>query len=204
MKSTSRLTSVSLVDGLLQQDETVWGRFVQLYGPLVYQWLVRSGVREGSIDDLHQEILVAVMQNIAKYKHDIGRSGSLRRWMWGIARNKVHAFRRIEARRAVGAGGSTAARRLLELPATLPEEPIEDSDPDGGDSVKKSLVERALQIIRSDFGNQTFEAFEQTVMHQRSTHEVAKRLQMSTQAVRQARFRILRRLRDELGDDLPG
>lgn len=199
MRPTSRLTSVSLINGLIQQDETTWRRFVQLYGPLVHDWLLRFQIRQGSIEDLHQEILVAVSQNIAKYQHDGERSGSLRRWMWGITRNKIHAFHRSEACRVVGVGGSVAARRLVELP----EIPPEDSDPDEGASVKKMLVHRALQIIRSDFEDKTFEAFQQTVMHQQTTQEVAERLNMSTQAVRQARFRVLRRLREELGDDLP-
>lgn len=195
----TRLTSLSLVEGLFSNDEFYWNRFVVLYGPIVSLWLVRAKVRQDQADDLRQEILLAVSKNVHQYRHNKDQAGSLRRWMWGIARNKISEFRRTEAKRVVATGGTKALSRL----AALPDDPFEDSDAKLGEEVHRGLVKRALQILHRDFEEKTWAAFEQTVMQRASTEEVAAALGMTAVAVRQARFRVLKRLRDELGDDLP-
>lgn len=195
----TRLTSLSLVEGLCSKDDFYWNRFVTLYGPIVALWLEHAKVRPDQADDLRQEVMLAVSKSIHQYRHNDEQSGSLRRWMWGIARNKINEFRRTEAKRYVATGGTKA---LINL-AALPEDPFEDSDAKLGDEVRRGLVRRAVQILRRDFEPKTWSAFEQTVMQRASTQQAANVLGMTAVAVRQARYRVLKRLREELGDDLP-
>jgi RNA polymerase sigma-70 factor (ECF subfamily) len=195
----SRLTSLSLVEGLMTNDSIYWDRFVTLYGPIVALWIRKAGIASSHYDDLQQEIFVAISKSIAQYRHDPNASGSLRRWMWGIARNKVSDHWRSELKQAAAAGGSTALQKIKELPF----EPFEETIPGLAEKVRGELVSRALQILERDFEERTWQAFHRTVVEEQTTGEVAESLGMTTQAVRQARFRVLKRLRQELGGDLP-
>ena len=69
--------------------------------------------------------------------------------------------------------------------------------------MRKELMARALVILKQDFEDKTWQSFWATVVNQRPTKEVAESMNMTTKAVRQARYRVLKRLREELGNDLP-
>jgi RNA polymerase sigma-70 factor (ECF subfamily) len=176
-----------------------WTRLARLYGPILDFWLQQAGVAVGDRADVQQEILSAVARNIDQYKHTPDCSGSLRRWMWGIARHKIADCFRDRQRRPVSEGGTEALMKLQQLP----DLPFEDSDPNTQTRIRKELCSRALAILQSDFAETTWRAFWLTVIEDHSADEVAEQLSMTKHAIRQARYRVLRRLREELGDDLP-
>ena len=60
------------------------------------------------------------------------------------------------------------------------------------------MVHRVLQTIRPDFDDTTWEAFWQMAVQNRTAAEAADSLEMSRSAVRQAKYRVLKRLRHEL------
>ena len=198
----SRLTSLSLLEGLVNNDDHSWKRLDSLYGPFVDYWLRESGVVNADAQDLRQEVLRAVSNSINNYKHSESESGSLRRWIWGIARNKITDYRQ-RRRKSVIASGGTAALEMVKALPDVPNEPFEDSDPDTLSRMRKELMARALVILKQDFEDKTWQSFWATVVNQRPTKEVAESMNMTTKAVRQARYRVLKRLREELGNDLP-
>lgn len=195
----SRLTSLSLVEGLVNKDDHSWKRLDSLYGPFVDYWIRKSGVADGDEQDLRQEVLLSVSTSINNYKHSESESGSLRRWIWGIACNKINDYRRRRRKSVIASGGTAALKKVN----ALPDEPFEDSDPDTLTRMRKELLARALGILKQDFEDKTWQSFFATVVNQRPTKEVAESMNMTTKAVRQARYRVLKRLREELGNDLP-
>ena len=62
------------------------------------------------------------------------------------------------------------------------------------------MVGRALDLIKNEFEERTWRAFWLTAVGDRVPNEVALELGMSAGAVRVAKSRVLRRLREELGD----
>ncbi|MFM9960329.1 MAG: RNA polymerase sigma factor [Planctomycetaceae bacterium] len=66
----------------------------------------------------------------------------------------------------------------------------------------RHLAERALAVMRTDFQPAIWQACWETVVEGRSGQEVADKLGLSVAAVYSARSRVLRRLREELGDFL--
>lgn len=194
----SRLTSLSLVDGLLNQEERYWIRLNTLYGPIVDFWIQKADVPKPFAEDIKQEVFLAVTKNIDQYKHSTRRVGSLRAWIWGIARNKIGDFRREQEKHTAAQGGTKAMVRLTGIP----EDPYEDFDTDISSRIRKELVTRALQILKSDFEEKTWQAFWYVVVEERPAGDVADLLEMTPQAVRQAKYRILQRLREELGEGL--
>ncbi len=59
---------------------------------------------------------------------------------------------------------------------------------------------RALDLVRGEFAERTWHMFWQTVIDGRATAAVAADLGVTDATVRQARSRILRRLKEEVGD----
>ena len=77
--------------------------------------------------------------------------------------------------------------------------PIPDDEPTG-DLQLQQLPSRALSQVQSEFETRTWHAFWRSVVDGIASSEVAKELNMSEATVRQSRSRILRRLRQQLGD----
>ena len=57
------------------------------------------------------------------------------------------------------------------------------------------VVQRALDLIRDEFDPRNWSAFEQVAIKERSAAEVAQELGVAPQVIRQANYRIRRRLR---------
>ena len=78
-------------------------------------------------------------------------------------------------------------------------EALDESESNAG--ALGNLVHRALAIIRPDFSEASWQAFWRVVMDDQKTDDVARELGLTVNAVYIAKSRILRRLRDELGED---
>lgn len=185
-------TCSSLLLGLRANDAQAWHRLLNLYSPLVYSWCRRSGMRPEDAADVLQEVFQTVFGNIDGFRHET-RNDTFRGWLRVITRNKINDFFRRRHGELNATGGSDAHRRFLELTEREDESSAESSPMDG-------VLQRALNLIRAEFRTPTWQAFWLTVVEQRSTAEVADALSTTPAAVRQAKSRILRRLRQELGD----
>ena len=63
-----------------------WQDLCELYRPLIVGWLRRQSVPDTEIDDLVQEIFVAVVGGLPSFNHS-GRRGAFRSWLRTIASN---------------------------------------------------------------------------------------------------------------------
>lgn len=191
------LTSTSLLERARGQDKQAWERLVELYTPLVYSWCRRSGLQPADAADVGQEVFRAVARGLAGFRRD--RAGdSFRGWLRTITLNKVRDF--IDARRRCppGAGGSEAAYEFEQLP-----EPESEADLSAD---RQLLYQRALEVVRTEFEERTWQAFWRVVVEDVPADEAARQLGTTVNAVYLAKSRVLRRLREEFADlieDLP-
>lgn len=184
-------TSRNLVVRLRTRDPEAWSRLAKLYGPLVYGWCRRRGLKAEDAADIVQEVFRAIAEHVQDFEPT--PTGSFRGWLWTITRNKMLDHHRRRQRQPDAVGGTEAQQRLEQLPEALDES--EPRDPLGG-----SLVRRALDAIRPDFSETSWRAFWEVVIEEKPAAEVANRLGVTVNAVYIARSRILQRLRDELGE----
>lgn len=191
----STTTSRSLLERVKSDEPAAWDRLVTLYAPLVFQWCRGWGLREQDAADIFQEVFQAVAAHIDGFRKE--RAGdTFRGWLRTITRNKVHDYFRRRGHEPEGMGGSEAQDRLAQLPAPQPGADSSLSEDHG----ERGLVARALDLIRGEFAEHTWQAFWRTAIEGRSAPEVAAELSMSAGAVRVAKSRVLQRLREELGD----
>src|SRR5262245_45603666 len=182
-------TSVTFLERVRARDQDAWQQLVQIYGPLVYQWCRRWQLSGEDVADIFQETFQAVAAQVGAFRRD--RPGdSFRGWLWSITRHKVLDHFRKQGKQPLAAGGSDAQQRFLELP-----EPPPEADPSSkGDSV----VHRALEQIRGEFQEQTWQAFWRATVEGHAPKEIAAELGVTTDAIVVAKARVLRRLRQEL------
>ncbi len=187
------VTSLSLLRRARDNEPDAWSRLVHLYRPLVLYWCGRGGVRGGDADDVAQEVLHAASASIGKFRRE-QPGDSFRGWLRGITRNCILLYFRRSRDRPLAVGGSDALLRLQEIP-----QPLSDLDEDPPEEVR-SLYHRALELVRSEFEDRTWSAFWLTAVEGRSPVAVAPELGVTPAAVRQSKSRVLRRLKQEVGD----
>lgn len=187
-------TSPSLLALVRQNDPQAWSRFSRIYSPLVYAWSRRCGLSAEDSAEIVQEVFVVLSQRIHLFRAT-QPTDRFRGWLWTIARNKVRDHQRRMRDRAVAAGGSTAYQHIQELAAEA-DEPWQ-SDDERSQS-ETGVVTRALSLISAEFEPATWLAFWSAAVDQKTAAETAAALGMTKHAVHQAKYRVLRRLRQEL------
>jgi RNA polymerase sigma-70 factor (ECF subfamily) len=188
----SSATSRSLLARVRTDDPAAWDRLVDLYAPLIYRWCRRWDLPEQEIADVFQDVFQAVAAHIGDFHRD--RPGdTFRGWLRTITLNKVRDHYRRQGREPGGAGGTEAQLRFAQLPD------VGSSDEEGS-GFPRGLLRRVLELVRGEFEERTWRAFWLTTVEERSPADVAAELGMSPGAVRVAKSRVLRRLREELGD----
>ena len=131
------------------------------------------------------------MRSIGAYTPD----GSFRGWLWRVTRNKVLDFYRRKAARELAAGGTAAHDQLQQWPETPP---LDDSDV--GQQEASGVYRRALDLMKTDFEPNTWQAFWRTTIGEEDVAAVAKDLGISKWTVYKAKSRVTKRLREEFAD----
>ena len=181
-------TSLTLLDRLRRPDDPgAWDRFVRLYAPLLLRWAELQGVRGADAEDLAQAVLLKLLRLLPGYRRENGQT--FRGWLFTICRNECRDFHTRRATRPLpgpdGLATVAAPPRAEEL---------------DGAEYRRRLVRRALELVRPDFGEQTWAAFDRFVLDGRPAAAVAAELGVSVNAVYLARNRVLTRVREELGE----
>ena len=170
----STATSRSLLERVKANEAEAWDRLVALYAPLVFQWCRGWDLREQDAADIFQEVFQSVAAHIGGFRKE--RAGdTFRGWLRTITRNKVHDHFRRHGREPEGVGGTEAQARLAQLPAPSPREEGSRSEEHG----ERKLLSRALELIRPEFAERTWQAFWRTAVEGRPAPEVAAELSMS-------------------------
>lgn len=185
----------SLLERLKVKSPEAWRRLVYLFGPLVYQRCRRNGLQPADASDVFQEVFRAVAEDIGKFRRD-GAGDTFRGWLWAITRNKLADFRQRQRKQPQATGGSDALEKLAQLPTGELARLADPSEPE----TPGDLYQRALKLIRDEFQEPTWKAFWHVAVDGRVPADVADELGMSVNAVYIAKTRVLRRLREELGD----
>lgn len=184
-------TSARLIQSLKAGEPDAWRRLVRLYGPAVYRWCHRWPLPPEDVADVFQDVFASVARFIGDFRRD-QPSDTLRGWLWTITRSRAaDQLRRM--RREPSAAGGTDMQQLLS----------ETVDPLGDDDLPPAEVASIHEVealVRAEFEERTWQLFSRSVMDGQATAQVALEFGVTPGAVRQARYRVLKRLRDTLGE----
>lgn len=178
-------TSLSLLERLQRpQQQAAWERFVQLYSPLLAVWARKLGQYGSEAEDLIQDVFTLLVQKLPEFHYDPGKR--FRAWLWTVTVNKCRERQRrrqpVEATETV----------LAEVATVDHTEAVDEEE------YRSYLVRRILELMKSEFQQETWRAFWECTTNGRPAAEVAAELGVSVNAVHLAKSRVLRRLRREL------
>ncbi len=187
------LTPVSLLERVRADESQAWDRLIALYQPLVRAWCSRGGLKGPDAEDVCQEVFAAAAAGLDGFRRD--RPGdTFRGWLRGITRNQILLHFRRKHRQPHAEGGSDAwqAMQAVADPLAVP----------GDDEAEElgQLYHRALEQVRAAFEERSWQAFWLTTVVGRSPTTLTEELGMSVASIRQAKCRVLRRLKQEMGD----
>lgn len=178
-------THVSLLGRLKTLgDQAAWRDFCDRYGALIRRFSSRRGLQPSDCDDILQETLLALAKSMPTFQYDPSR-GSFRGYLKTVA---VHII----------------FRKICQTQRPTPPEEIEKSvrsamaDPeveaDWETEWRQHHLRAAMKSIEAEFNERDRAAFDAYVLHGAGAAEAAKKLDMSTDQVYQAKARILKRL----------
>lgn len=195
MKSTYG-TSSSLLERVKADDAGAWEMLCQIYTPLVYCWSRQAGLQESDAEDLCQETFQSIAGHIKSFRREHPKD-SFRGWLWVIHRNHLRMWFRERVGQEEAQGGSVAQARLERVPDWIDGQDTE-SEPELEPQEEAALLRRALKLVEADFLPATWTAFWRFAIEGFSAKEVGESLGISEAAVRQAKFRVLARLKEVL------
>mgnify|MGYP001273967710 CR=1 FL=1 len=188
-------TSSSLIVAAKAQEPEAWDRLARLYVPMVYGWARSFALQQADAADVVQEVFASVRTGLARFEHRKPED-RFRAWLYTITRNQVRLQVRRRDRAAQVAGGTEAHQAMQQIPDSLAEYSASYS----GDG-EAPFLRRAMEIICAEFEPNVWSAFLAFTLHDRTAADVGDELGMSAEAIRQAKCRVLRRLKEFLADD---
>jgi RNA polymerase sigma-70 factor (ECF subfamily) len=171
-----------------------WQELLDRYSWLVFQWCRNAGLDGEDATDIVQTVMCDVSVSLAEFQKD-GKKAAFRRWLRTITNRRIADFHRADVKQPRGEGGSSAQRRILELP-------------DVADSSRSERPEIArlrqrlwslLELLEHEVDESTWQAFWLTTVENRTSIEAGNLLEMTPNAIRLAKGRVLRWLRDNAG-----
>lgn len=183
MNSRSYITPVSLLFRLRNPEEcSAWGRFVELYTPLLFHWARQLGCQESDAADLVQDVFVILWQKMPEFEYDSSRS--FHAWLKTIFLNRFRSLGRRKVPISMQSGsGLSDGNSEIELDDT------EDL---------QFLMRRAFVIIESEFSELHRNVFQMYVFDQLAPDKVAQATGISVGTVYSIKSKILSRLKLEL------
>lgn len=188
----SPLTRASLLVQLRDgTNHGAWQEFMKMYGPVVYGFARKRGLQDADAADLMQDVMRSVSTAIGRLDYDRSQ-GTFRGWLFTITRNRVFNFLSARRIRPQGSGDSSTNRQLDAHAA----------EADGVDvwelEYQRRLASLAMDRVKKEFQESTWQAFWQTAVEGKSAGEVSKEIGMSTGAIYVAKSRVLARLKEEV------
>ena len=184
-------TSTSLLDRVRERrDDSAWETLVAIYTPLIRGWLRRHAQLDDDAEDIIQDVLAVVVRRIPEF-HREPRVGAFRAWMRTIT---INCFRDAwKSRRRVKPAANSQIDEFLQQLA----DPTSGLSHIWNQEHDQFITQQLLNLIRGEFSDKTWRAFERFALSDEPAETVAADLGMTVNAVFIAKSRVLAALRRE-------
>jgi RNA polymerase sigma-70 factor, ECF subfamily len=191
--NTSLIFRVRNVD-----DHESWREFVELYEPLLTNYIRARGLNINDANDVVQEIFVNLLRALPGFSLD-RQKGRFRTWLYQIT---IHAV--------ANHGRRTSSRNRAEDGFRQQFDEVDNQEPDREwiQAHRRRILEYVLPKIKEASQPKTWFCFEQHVLRGRAGTEIARDLGLTANAVCVNAARVLDKVRamcedymEELDDD---
>lgn len=168
--------------------EVSWESFYERYVPLIMGFARRAGARDEEAEDVCQEVMANFFRAASRFEYD-PKVGRFRGYLKACTLNAMRSRWR-KKKNQVDVDASTGLAVADEAYAEHEWE----------QEWVRNVIARALETVKrtSNVSEQSWEAFELYGRREVPVEEVAERLGMNPEAIRQAKSRIARQVRTEI------
>ena len=200
-EGTISLTSATMLRAARENDPTAWRRIVDNYSRRIYRWCRQSGVQPEDASDITQEVFQAVARKLVDFHRDQA-GDSFRGWLYAITRNKIRDYySRRPGRFELVMGGSDAKKLFADVPFDMAAESASSRSDSAGRSSRITRLEpKLVQRIQAEFSERDWKLFWRVVVDGQTAREAGAEFDMTSNAVRLVKMRVLRRFR-KLAED---
>lgn len=187
-------TSTSLIERLRvdPNDAKAWEEFIDRYSALIRSWAEGWRLQPADADDLIQTVVSKLLGSLRDYKRE--QPGKFRSWLRVVTRN---AWLDLEAKRRERPAGE--GNQIMVILSNL--EAREDLQRRLEATFDTELLEIAMDRIKARVNSSTWEAFRLTSLDGLSGVEAAAKIGMPVAHVFVAKHRVIKLIREELGDE---
>lgn len=187
-------TRTSLIRAAKHDDQSAWARLVNTYGPQVYQWCRDTGLQPADASDVVQDVMRAVARGLSQFRRD-RKGDSFRGWLRRITQRRILDLHRRDKRFVGRVKGGSNAAAWLQQSALDPNDDLTDAT----DTVRSAAIcPQTLERVRLTFSERNWRIFWRVVVDEQDIRDVADEFGVTSNVVRLAKSRILKRLREAL------
>lgn len=185
-------TNVCLLEllGESVRTEAAWKRFVEIYGPVIFDWCRHCKLQDADARDVTQETLLRLAHYLPAFEYN--PSQRFRGWLKTIVHHCVCDWVAERWRVAPGSGDTGVLKLLESQPAR--EELVERLE----HQFDRELLHLAMERVRDRVEPLTWQVFELLALQQLSGVEVARRTGMKVATAFASRSKVQRLLRAEI------
>ncbi len=179
-------------------NNEAWRELVSQCKPLLYGWLRCQGIQDVDADDLVQETLATLALEAPAFRPN-RHPRAFRCWLYKVLSNRLLNFRRSQHVRSICHAGSELLDKLADTIDDFRSDLTRRWDEEHARHIARQMMER----IEAEFQPRTWQAFRSLAMEEVDPELVAAELGLSLDSVYAAKYRVLRRLRQEAKKKLP-
>ena len=127
-------------------------------------WLLQHETPEADVNDLAQEVLLALAQDLSRFDHN-GRAGAFRVWVRSITANRLRAYWKTRRSRPINGLDDRIARF---------EDPVNEFRELWDREHDEFVIRRLLELIEPEFALSTWRSFQLLVLEEQPAPDVAE------------------------------
>jgi len=171
------------------EDDASWSEFVEIYTPLLFNYCLKRGLSSTDAADVVQDAMRSVSMAMRGFEYDPAK-GKFKSWLFTVVRNALRNYFRKQSRHPVTAANTQMVRMIEEVPNG---QEIDEWERD----YQRKLLNWAMEKVKPEFAERIWSAFVLTAVRSRKIADVAEELSMTGNAVRIAKCRVIKRLREK-------
>lgn len=171
------------------ENRVAWRSFVDIYGPLIFEFCTRRGLSSVDAEDVTQDVFQKVARGIRRFEYAKER-GKFRGWLGLIARQEIGRF---------------LAKKNTAGKITSVEVPLDsfsgDLESEWNDQFNGHILQKAPERAKHEFDSETWRAFEATWIDEIPTRDVSAQIKKTAPWIYKAKHKVLKRL-NAIVDDI--
>lgn len=183
-------THISLLNRVrVPTDSEAWKEFVNIYGPLIYNYCRKSKLNDSDSEDVCQDVFRQISSSLHTFDYN-QKLGRFRSWLGTVTYHEICRFFKKNQRFQNQIGSNGLQEIIYEQPGEI--------DAVWSDEFCSHIYKTALDNIRPEFDDKTWKAFELTWIKDRSPKDTAVELETEIPRVYKAKFLVQRKLKEEI------